>query len=177
MENGKEIPAKLVQLRTQLVSQGHTRHLLAETDLMTLRIHCYSIADPTREPGTHPAPAGGNRSDDATDPLLFSRYRRECASLSHQRRPHLSGTGRNRAVQYRQRWQNGPESQQAPSSCFACWLLLSVLQLWRHFSCNGSYWCRSGQVGHALESRWHGHSRKNSGTRSRKAGADRGGVF
>ena len=42
MQNGKEIPAKLVQLRTQLVSQGHTRHLLAETDLMTLRIHCYS---------------------------------------------------------------------------------------------------------------------------------------
>jgi mannose-6-phosphate isomerase-like protein (cupin superfamily) len=42
MENGKEVLAKVVQLRTQLVSQGHTRHLLAETDLMTLRIHCYS---------------------------------------------------------------------------------------------------------------------------------------
>ena len=38
MENGKEVLAKVVQLRTQLVSQGHTRHLLAETDLMTLRI-------------------------------------------------------------------------------------------------------------------------------------------
>lgn len=42
MENGKQILAKVVQLRTQLVSQGHTRHLLAETDLMTLRIHCYA---------------------------------------------------------------------------------------------------------------------------------------
>ena len=42
MENGKEVLAKVVPLRTQLVSQGHTRHLLAETDLMTLRIHCYS---------------------------------------------------------------------------------------------------------------------------------------
>jgi mannose-6-phosphate isomerase-like protein (cupin superfamily) len=42
MENGKEVLAKVVQLRTQLVSQGHTRHLLADTDLMTLRIHCYS---------------------------------------------------------------------------------------------------------------------------------------
>jgi hypothetical protein len=36
MENGKEVLAKVVPLRTQLVSQGHTRHLLAETDLMTL---------------------------------------------------------------------------------------------------------------------------------------------
>ena len=42
MENSKEVLAKVVQLRTQLVSQGHTRHLLAETDLMTLRIHCYA---------------------------------------------------------------------------------------------------------------------------------------
>jgi mannose-6-phosphate isomerase-like protein (cupin superfamily) len=31
-----------VRLRTQLVSQGHTRNLLAETGLMTLRIHCYA---------------------------------------------------------------------------------------------------------------------------------------
>jgi len=38
MENGKEVLAKVVRLRTQLVSQGHTRHLLAGTDLMTLRI-------------------------------------------------------------------------------------------------------------------------------------------
>jgi mannose-6-phosphate isomerase-like protein (cupin superfamily) len=42
MENGKEANAQVVQLRTQLVSEGHTRHLLAETDLMTLRIHCYA---------------------------------------------------------------------------------------------------------------------------------------
>jgi mannose-6-phosphate isomerase-like protein (cupin superfamily) len=40
--NRQEIPAQVVQLRTQLVSQGHTRNLLAETDLMTLRIHCYA---------------------------------------------------------------------------------------------------------------------------------------
>jgi mannose-6-phosphate isomerase-like protein (cupin superfamily) len=38
----KNLEAQLVQLKTQLVSQGHTRHLLAETDLMTLRIHCYA---------------------------------------------------------------------------------------------------------------------------------------
>mgnify|MGYP001053991107 FL=1 len=34
--------AKVVQLKTQLVKEGHTRTLLAETDLMTLRIHCYA---------------------------------------------------------------------------------------------------------------------------------------
>lgn len=38
----KNVEAQLVRLKTQLVSQGHTRQLLAETDLMTLRIHCYS---------------------------------------------------------------------------------------------------------------------------------------
>jgi len=37
-----EKQAKVVQLKTQLVKEGHTRDLLAETDLMTLRIHCYS---------------------------------------------------------------------------------------------------------------------------------------
>ena len=37
-----EKTAKVVQLKTQLVKEGHTRHLLAETDLMTLRIHCYA---------------------------------------------------------------------------------------------------------------------------------------
>jgi mannose-6-phosphate isomerase-like protein (cupin superfamily) len=42
MESGKEASARVVQLRTQLVSEGHTRHLLAETNLMTLRIHCYA---------------------------------------------------------------------------------------------------------------------------------------
>src|SRR3989442_13538377 len=40
--NNKDAAAQVVQLRTQLVSQGHTRHLLAETDLMSLRIHCYA---------------------------------------------------------------------------------------------------------------------------------------
>jgi mannose-6-phosphate isomerase-like protein (cupin superfamily) len=34
--------AKVVQLKTQLVKEGHTRYMLAETDLMTLRIHCYA---------------------------------------------------------------------------------------------------------------------------------------
>ena len=42
MEVNKNVKPKIVQLRTQLVSQGHTRRLLAETDLMTLRIHCYA---------------------------------------------------------------------------------------------------------------------------------------
>src|SRR5258705_7794098 len=37
-----EKQAKVVQLKTQLVKEGHTRELLAETDLMTLRIHCYA---------------------------------------------------------------------------------------------------------------------------------------
>lgn len=37
-----EEQAKVVQLKTQLVKEGHTRYLLAETDLMTLRIHCYA---------------------------------------------------------------------------------------------------------------------------------------
>lgn len=41
MDN-KNPEAKVVQLKTQLVKEGHTRHLLAETDLMTLRIHCYA---------------------------------------------------------------------------------------------------------------------------------------
>src|SRR3954466_11325675 len=42
MENRKQPQAQVVQLRTQLVREGHTRHLLAETNLMTLRIHCYA---------------------------------------------------------------------------------------------------------------------------------------
>src|SRR6184192_1708403 len=37
-----EKQAKVVQLKTQLVKEGHTRDMLAETDLMTLRIHCYA---------------------------------------------------------------------------------------------------------------------------------------
>jgi mannose-6-phosphate isomerase-like protein (cupin superfamily) len=42
MKNGNETLAQVVSLRTQLVSQGHTRQLLADTGLMTLRIHCYA---------------------------------------------------------------------------------------------------------------------------------------
>ena len=49
MEDSKGVLAKVVQLRTQLVSQGHARHLLAETDLMSLRIHCYApVSEKTR---------------------------------------------------------------------------------------------------------------------------------
>jgi mannose-6-phosphate isomerase-like protein (cupin superfamily) len=35
------IEPQILSLRTQLVSQGHTRVLLAETDNSTFRIHCY----------------------------------------------------------------------------------------------------------------------------------------
>ncbi|MDH3444431.1 MAG: cupin domain-containing protein [Deltaproteobacteria bacterium] len=38
----EEKKAQIVQLKTQLVSEGHTRNMLAQTDLMTLRIHCYA---------------------------------------------------------------------------------------------------------------------------------------
>lgn len=37
-----KVKPKIVALKTQLVSQGHTRNLLAETNLTTLRIHCYA---------------------------------------------------------------------------------------------------------------------------------------
>ncbi|HEV8726342.1 MAG TPA: cupin domain-containing protein [Candidatus Binatia bacterium] len=37
-----EPQAKVVQLKTQLVKEGHTRNMLAETNLMTFRIHCYA---------------------------------------------------------------------------------------------------------------------------------------
>src|SRR5918996_5351423 len=42
MDTDKNVESQVVQLRTQLVREGHTRHLLAETNLMTLRIHCYA---------------------------------------------------------------------------------------------------------------------------------------
>jgi mannose-6-phosphate isomerase-like protein (cupin superfamily) len=35
------IDPRIVTLRTQLVSAGHTKHLLAKTDLVTFHIHCY----------------------------------------------------------------------------------------------------------------------------------------
>jgi len=33
--------AEILSLRTQLVSAGHTKELLAHTDLMTMHLHCY----------------------------------------------------------------------------------------------------------------------------------------
>src|SRR5580698_2241848 len=33
---------QIVALRTQLASAGHTKDLLAQTDLMTMHIHCYA---------------------------------------------------------------------------------------------------------------------------------------
>lgn len=33
---------EIVALRTQLVSAGHTKQLLAETDLVTFHLHCYA---------------------------------------------------------------------------------------------------------------------------------------
>jgi mannose-6-phosphate isomerase-like protein (cupin superfamily) len=35
------IEPEILRLRTQLVSSGHTKDLLAQTDAMTLHIHCY----------------------------------------------------------------------------------------------------------------------------------------
>lgn len=39
---GAERPPEILSLRTQLVSKGHTKHLLAKTDMMTFHIHCYA---------------------------------------------------------------------------------------------------------------------------------------
>lgn len=33
---------EIIPLRTQLASKGHTKHLLAQTDMMTMHIHCYA---------------------------------------------------------------------------------------------------------------------------------------
>jgi mannose-6-phosphate isomerase-like protein (cupin superfamily) len=38
---GADRPPEILSLRTQLVSEGHTKRLLAETDMMTLHVHCY----------------------------------------------------------------------------------------------------------------------------------------
>lgn len=38
---GAERAPEILGLRTQLVSQGHTKRLLAETDMMTFHVHCY----------------------------------------------------------------------------------------------------------------------------------------
>ncbi len=37
----ENVAPQIISLRTQLVSEGHTRDLLAETDISTFRIHCY----------------------------------------------------------------------------------------------------------------------------------------
>jgi mannose-6-phosphate isomerase-like protein (cupin superfamily) len=42
MEVDKSVKPQIIELKTQLVSQGHTRRLLAQTDLTTFRIHCYA---------------------------------------------------------------------------------------------------------------------------------------
>ncbi|MGZ5852262.1 MAG: cupin domain-containing protein [Hyphomicrobium sp.] len=38
---GAERMPEIISLRTQMVSKGHTKHLLAETDMMTFHVHCY----------------------------------------------------------------------------------------------------------------------------------------
>jgi len=38
---GAEKDPEIISLRTQLVSKGHTKTLLAQTDLMTFNVHCY----------------------------------------------------------------------------------------------------------------------------------------
>lgn len=42
LEQAKAVEPQLVSLRTQLVKQSHSRILLAETEHMTLRVHCYA---------------------------------------------------------------------------------------------------------------------------------------
>jgi mannose-6-phosphate isomerase-like protein (cupin superfamily) len=39
---GADLRPEILSLKTQLVSEGHTRHLLAKTDLMTFHLHCYA---------------------------------------------------------------------------------------------------------------------------------------
>jgi mannose-6-phosphate isomerase-like protein (cupin superfamily) len=38
---GNDIAPEIITLRTQLVSSGHSKDLLAQTDNMTFHIHCY----------------------------------------------------------------------------------------------------------------------------------------
>ena len=37
-----KLTPEIIALRTQLASKGHTKHLLAKTDMMTMHIHCYA---------------------------------------------------------------------------------------------------------------------------------------
>jgi oxalate decarboxylase/phosphoglucose isomerase-like protein (cupin superfamily) len=39
---GTDRDPEIIALRTQLASKGHTKHLLAQTDMMTMHIHCYA---------------------------------------------------------------------------------------------------------------------------------------
>lgn len=39
---GAERPPEILSLRTQLCSKGHTKRLLAQTDMMTFHVHCYA---------------------------------------------------------------------------------------------------------------------------------------
>jgi hypothetical protein len=147
MEDSKGVLAKVVQLRTQLVSQGHARHLLAETGLMSLRIHCY-------------APVSRKR-----------------AALAYQGGSHLRGDGRHRTIQHGQGRQDGRKSEQASSRRTARRLLLSVPQLGRDSPRNGAHRRWSGQVGHASQPRWHADPRKSSRARRRETRSDRRGIF
>jgi mannose-6-phosphate isomerase-like protein (cupin superfamily) len=38
---GADRMPEILSLRTQMVSKGHTKHLLAQTDMMTFHVHCY----------------------------------------------------------------------------------------------------------------------------------------
>ena len=110
-----EKQATVVQLRTQLVKEGHTRLMLAETDLMTLRIHCY-------------APGIG-----------------ENALHSHTKEDHifvvLDGTAQ---FKYWARWQERDHRGQKPRRGSARGLLLSILQLRHDAAGDGAHRSRFG---------------------------------
>jgi hypothetical protein len=126
-----EKQAKVVQLKTQLVKEGHTRELLAETDLMTLRIHCY-------------APGIG-----------------ENALHSHTKEDHMFLVCRGRRSSppdATARWCHGGKksSGRAPG-----WLLLSVLQLGQRSTRDGARRRGIGQGRSTNQPRRIGDSRKN----------------
>ena len=68
----KNVEAQLVQLKTQLVNEGHTWRLLADTGLMTLRIHCY--APGIAENALH--------SHTKEDHIFWSRFHRDSSRAS-----------------------------------------------------------------------------------------------
>ena len=75
MDTKKKAEAQVVGLKTQLVAEGHTRRLLAETDLMTLRIHCYAPGigeNALRTAQRVRTPAGRfGRAEEVADAALF----------------------------------------------------------------------------------------------------------